>query len=166
MRNSGEPLVTSVDELMPIPVIDSVLLSATDLKDLERSYQNVHGDGMQEVSMPEMTSKPEFQRSLGPSKFVQHSKATERFVSMIGAMRNVSELTVDGWEQIYEDEGPISVQQASVGRSPALSLISSVSSSFMLMEERPGQRVYEVQKDLQKIPRLKGEDSHHHCLRI
>jgi hypothetical protein len=124
---------------MPIPEIDSVLLSATELKDLERSYQNVHGDDMQEVSMPEMTSKPGFQRSLGPSKFVQHGKTTKRFVSMIGAMRNVSEFTVDRWEQIYDDEGPISVQRASVaGRSPAPSLASSVTSLFTLMEEQPG----------------------------
>jgi hypothetical protein len=93
---------------------------------------------MQEVSMPEMTSKPEFQRSLGPSKLVQHGKATKRFVSMIGAMRNVSGLTVEGWEQIYEDQGPIYLQQASAGRSPARSLISSVNSSFTFLEEQSG----------------------------
>jgi len=131
---------------VPIPEIESVLLSATDLKDLERSYQNVHGDDMQEVSMPEMTSKPEFQRSLGPSTFVQHGKATKRFVSMIGAMRNVSELIVDGWGQIYEYEGPISVQQTSAGRSPVPSLVSSVTSSFTLMEERPGPKDLRSQK--------------------
>ena len=131
---------------MPIPEIDSVLLSATDLKDLERSYQNVHGDDMQEVSMPEMTSKPEFQRSLGPSKLVQHGKATKRFVSMIGAMRNVSELIVKGWEQIYEDNERISVQQASAGRSPAPSPVSSVSSSFTLMEKRSGSKNLRGQK--------------------
>jgi hypothetical protein len=122
---------------MPIPEIESVLLSATDLKDLERSYQNVHGDDMQEVSMPEMTSKPEFQRSLGPSKLVQHGKTTKRFVSMIGAMLNVTELIVEGWRQIHEDVGPIFMRQASAGRSPPLSLVSA-SSSFTLSEERSG----------------------------
>jgi ATP-dependent DNA helicase MPH1 len=125
---------------MAIPEIDSVLLSAADLKDLERSYQNVHGDDMQEVSMPEMTSKPEFQRSLGPSKLVEHGKATKRFVSMIGAMRNVSEFTVEEWEQIHEDQGPIYLYPAPAGLSPAPSLVSSASSSFPLLERRSGSK--------------------------
>lgn len=127
--DSAEVLDTLEEELMPIPKIDSVLLSATDLKDLERSYQNVHGDDMQEVSMPEMNSQPAFQRSLGPYKYVRHGKATERFVSMIGAIRNMTEGIINGWEQIYD-------HQASGGQSPAHSLVSSVSSSLTLLEKQ------------------------------
>ncbi len=93
---------------------------------------------MQEVSMPEMTSKPEFQRSLGPSKLVQHGKVTSRFVSMIRAMRNVSALTVEEWKQIHDGQGPIYLQQASARLSPSPSLVSSVSSSSILLEERAG----------------------------
>jgi hypothetical protein len=140
---------------MAIPEIDSVLLSAADLKDLERSYQNVHGDDTQEVSMPEMTSKPEFQRSLGPSKLVKHGEATKRFVSMIGAMRNVSELTVEEWEQIHEDQGPIYLYPASAGLSPPPSLVSSASSSFPLLEERSGSKDIRSRKQPSKARKTK-----------
>lgn len=88
--------------------------------------------------MPEMTSKPESQRALGPSKLVLHGKATKRFVSMIGKMRNVSEFTLDEWRQIHEDHGPIHLQPALVGLSPAPSLVSSASFSFQSLEEQTG----------------------------
>jgi hypothetical protein len=134
---------------MPVPDIESVLLSAAELKDLERSYQNVHGDDMQEVSMPEMTAKPEFQRSLGPSKLVKHGNATKRFVSMIGAIRNVSQLTVEGWKQIYEDHGPLYSQ------TPASSLVSSVCLSSPVLEKRSGPKDRRSQKQTADVCRTR-----------
>ncbi len=128
---------TAEDQITTIPELDSVLLSATDLKDLERLYQNVHGDDMQEVSMPEMTLKPEFQRYLGPVKLVQHGNATKRFVSMIKAMRNVNELTVKKWEQICDNEGLAYLKEASGGGSRSSSEGTSMDSSYNVRVEQP-----------------------------
>jgi len=69
-------------ELAPIPSVNSVLLSPADLNELERRYQNVVGEDLQEVSMPDVTSQTVFQRSLGPTVKVPHGQYTKRCVKL------------------------------------------------------------------------------------
>lgn len=131
--NDVAPLETSIEQLMPIPDLQRVLLDSDEMKDLEQSYQSVTGDDLQEVSIPEMNSQPEFQRALGPWKFVPHGHATKRFISTIIAMRSMDEFTTDGWRHVYEEHGMGFLDDP----CDALSSASSPTSSFAFLEPEP-----------------------------
>jgi ATP-dependent DNA helicase MPH1 len=69
-------------ELASIPSVDSVLLNPAALRELERRYQNVAGEDLQEVGMPDLTSQTAAQRSLGPCVKVPHGQYTKRCVML------------------------------------------------------------------------------------
>jgi ATP-dependent DNA helicase MPH1 len=92
-------------QLAPIPSIDSVLLSPADLRELEQQYQNVVGNDMQEVSMPEMTVHPLTQRSLGPAIKIKHGQYTKRCVTLFKNLAN-SQRAEDRYVRPYGNEEP------------------------------------------------------------
>ncbi|KAF4638030.1 hypothetical protein G7Y89_g68 [Cudoniella acicularis] len=69
-------------EVAPVPSLHTVLLSPEETGRLERLYQNVVGNEMQEVSMPEMTSQPVAQRSLSHTVKIPHGQYTTRCVKL------------------------------------------------------------------------------------
>ena len=103
-----QPTVLGKAQLVPIPSIDSVLLASTDMHELQRRYQNITGDDLQEVSMPDITSQTESQRVLGPALIVPHGQYTKRCVHLIKILAN-SQLVEDRYERPYGDEEPIEV---------------------------------------------------------
>jgi ATP-dependent DNA helicase MPH1 len=112
------------DELASVPDLDQIFLNAEELRELERNYQNVSGDDMQEVSFPELTNQPEAQRSLGPAKLVRHGQMAERFVTMINAMRDVDMERLDRWRALHEEFGQEALRELSQ------SLVSTPASSM------------------------------------
>ncbi|TVY47282.1 ATP-dependent DNA helicase [Lachnellula occidentalis] len=69
-------------QMAAVPPSDSVLLSKADMANLENRYQNIAGDDLQEVTMPDLTSHPIVQRSLTRCIKVQHGEYTKRCVDL------------------------------------------------------------------------------------
>lgn len=153
--NNYESEETLENQLVQLPQLDTVLLSPADLENLERFYQNVTGDDTQEVSFPEMTNQPESQRSLGPSRFVQHGQLTKRFVHMIGAMRNLDETTLDRWKDIYDEEGPTFLE----GCAATLSPLSSPAFSIASFEHMSGMRIPHRKMQASKSRKISRKES-------
>jgi ATP-dependent DNA helicase MPH1 len=114
-------------QITPIPPLDSVLLSPTDMHELERRYQNVTGNDLQEVSMPDMTSQTTTQRVLGRSSKVSHGLYTKRCVRLFKILAN-SQRVEDRYERPYGDEAPTQVSwdappliedQSDISKTPA-----------------------------------------------
>lgn len=93
------------------PTLESVLLDPADEQELERRYQSVQGDDLQEVTLPEMTSHPLLQRSLRPTKLVCHGQYTRNLVAMLNNVRNITEATTRRWQQLYDEHQDISVPE-------------------------------------------------------
>lgn len=72
-------------DLVDVPTFESVILSDSELKDLDRSYRDLpfNHSVVEEADMPSMTSHPEFQRTLSATANVKHGKVTKRIVSML-----------------------------------------------------------------------------------
>lgn len=69
-----------------VPKPQSVLLSKADTDELERRYQNIVEDDLQEVTMPDVTAFPAAQRSLGRTVKVPHGKYTKRCVELFKSL--------------------------------------------------------------------------------
>jgi hypothetical protein len=144
---------------MQVPAVESVLLTAAELKDLERSYQNVSGDDLQEVSLPEMTRQPEFQRCLGRYKHVQHGLVTKRFVDMIRAMCRIDDCTTDRWQQICRDEDPLGEQELLAIYCTHHSPVSPAVSSSTLLETGSQAHLRHRQMHTPRSRRIRQEGS-------
>jgi ATP-dependent DNA helicase MPH1 len=92
-------------QLAPIPPLESVLLSSGEEKELARRYQNIAGEDVQEVEMPDMTSQPIAQRSLGHAVNVPHGQHTKRSVKLFQTLAR-SQLVEDRYVMPYGDEEP------------------------------------------------------------
>jgi ATP-dependent DNA helicase MPH1 len=90
--------VTEGDEIALIPPLESVLLSTGEEDELEKRYQNVAGNDMQEVTLPDLTVQTIFQRSLGPVGLVNHTQYTERCVKLF---RTLGESQLDKDRHIW-----------------------------------------------------------------
>ncbi|ESZ98864.1 hypothetical protein SBOR_0722 [Sclerotinia borealis F-4128] len=77
-----KPRELNDDELAPIPLLDSVLLSAKDLSELDRRFLRVPDGALEEVEMPDLTGQPITQRSLTLTTKVSHGKYTKRCVNL------------------------------------------------------------------------------------
>ena len=75
----------------PIPPLESVLLTAAETRQLERTYLDVGGDAPQIVQVPSLDAFPALQRTLRPKKFVKHGRATKRIVKLLNTMHNMTE---------------------------------------------------------------------------
>ncbi|KAA8576383.1 hypothetical protein EYC84_006514 [Monilinia fructicola] len=85
------PRELSADELAPVPLLDSVLLSAKDLAELDRRFLRVPDGALEEVEMPDMAAQPIMQRSLTPTAKVSHGKYTRRCVSLFKKLSRYQE---------------------------------------------------------------------------
>ncbi|MCJ1435843.1 3'-5' DNA helicase [Xylographa pallens] len=80
-------------ELDPTPPLESVLLTTSQQRDLERNYLDVGGEAKQVVTAPRVDAFPFLQRVLRPFKHVGHGRKAKSMVSMLSDMRNISEET-------------------------------------------------------------------------
>lgn len=80
----------------PIPPLHEILLTAVEEERLARDYLDVQGDGPQIVDTPRLDAFPKAQRTLRPTKHIDHGRATATFVNMLGSMC-ASSRRADDW---------------------------------------------------------------------
>lgn len=97
LKNLKTSKVTNKDLLAVIPSVESVLLDQYEREELQRQYQDIEGDDMQEVSMPEMTSQTVAQRSLRPIGKIPHGKYTKRCVKLFKKLATFQHLDHHDW---------------------------------------------------------------------
>ncbi|KAB8302773.1 hypothetical protein EYC80_006120 [Monilinia laxa] len=79
------PSELSDDELAPVPLLDSVLLSAKDLAELDRRFLRIPDGALEEVEMPDMAAQPIMQRSLTPTaKLSRYQEPEDRYIKPYG----------------------------------------------------------------------------------
>ena len=96
-----------------IPSLSEVLLTASDEKELERSYQDVGGDTPQIVDLPRFDVFPALQRTLRRTKHCRHGRATKRLVNLLNAMHNMDEVaTADLAKHLRPEDKALGLAQA------------------------------------------------------
>ena len=100
-------------EMEDVPSLSEVLLTVSDEKELERSYQDVGGDTPQIVDLPRFDAFPTLQRTLRRTKHCRHGRATKRLVDMLNAMHRMNEVAVaDLAEHLRPEDKAIGLIQA------------------------------------------------------
>ncbi len=91
------------------PPLKGVLLDELESSLLQDRYQTLVGNADEEleVSLPELTNHPEYQRFDRPFSEIRHGVAAKRMVRMLQAMHGVTENTVSGWEFVLSTSGPL-----------------------------------------------------------
>ncbi|KAK1986566.1 type III restriction enzyme [Colletotrichum cereale] len=81
-KKKEEP--TEADFVADVPPVNSVVLTETQLAELDRVYRSLPAGRakVEETEMPSLTAHPELQRRLRPVGKVQHSQRTKRFVKL------------------------------------------------------------------------------------
>ncbi|MCJ1479028.1 3'-5' DNA helicase [Lambiella insularis] len=90
-RRPRKRVPTPPVELQAIPPLESVLLSAAQQRDLERTYRDVGGVDPQVVTAPRMDAFPKSQRTFRRTKHVGHGRATKRLVNLLNTMHNMTD---------------------------------------------------------------------------
>ncbi|MCJ1320230.1 3'-5' DNA helicase [Xylographa vitiligo] len=80
-------------ELDPTPSLESVLLTSSQQRDLERNYLDVGGEAQQVVTAPRVDAFPSLQRVLRPFKHVGHGCKAKRMVRMLSTLHGTTEGT-------------------------------------------------------------------------
>ena len=101
----------------PVPLLESVLLSDSDQKLLERTYLQVAGENPETVEPPKLDAFPALQREERPTVLLGHSKACGRFIKTMCAMNKVNSETIDRWKQAFEPADPLLIPNMQM-RSP------------------------------------------------
>ncbi|MCJ1405709.1 3'-5' DNA helicase [Xylographa trunciseda] len=78
-------------ELEPIPSLESVLLTTSQQRDLERNYLDVGGEAQQVVTAPRVDAFPSLQRVLRPFKHVGHGCKARRMVDMLNRLHTTTD---------------------------------------------------------------------------
>lgn len=68
-------------ETADLPSLDNILLSPTDILNLERKYCTINGSDCQDIQGPRFSAFPHLQHTLRPTQSVDHSQVTRRFVT-------------------------------------------------------------------------------------
>ena len=100
-KSSGIPK----SQLVSVPSHKSVLLSKAETKELEMRYQNIAGNDLQEVTMPDIASHPVVQRSLTRSIKIPHGEYTKRCIDLFKTLAN-SQRSADRFLKPYGDREP------------------------------------------------------------
>ena len=100
-------------KMVEVPPLSEVLLTASDEKELERTYQDVGGDTPQIVDLPRFDTFPTLQRVLRRTKHCRHGRATKRLVKLLNTMHNMDELAVaDLSKHLQPEDEAIGLAQA------------------------------------------------------
>lgn len=100
-----KPSELNDDELAPVPLLDSVLLNAKDMTELDRRFLKVPDGALEEVEMPDLTAQPITQRSLTLTSKVSHGEYTRRCVTLFKKLSR-SQGPEDRDTKPYGDEAP------------------------------------------------------------
>ncbi|MCJ1226083.1 3'-5' DNA helicase [Toensbergia leucococca] len=96
-----------------IPTLDEVLLTASEEKELERSYLDVGGDTPQIVEVPRFDAFPEVQRVLRKTKHVGHGRTTRSTVNMLNIIHNVTSSGTERYlKNLHKNDRKIADAQA------------------------------------------------------
>ena len=119
----------------PVPLLESVLLSDADQKQLERTYLQVAGENPETVESPKLDAFPALQRKERPTVLLGHSKTCGRFVTTMRAMNKVSNETIDRWRHVFDPADPLVIpnmqmRSENVPTSAASSLFRSLSTEI------------------------------------
>ena len=131
LPKKGRPIVPSPE---PLPLLEEILLTPVQERELERRYLDIKGDTPQTVEVPRVDAFPNLQRSLRPTKHLGHSRLTKRTVSMLDKIHSISPNIHEWYEKHLhsEDEKAGQVQarkRASHFRLPSTDEPASQSSS-------------------------------------
>ncbi|KAH7328645.1 ATP-dependent DNA helicase mph1 [Stachybotrys elegans] len=91
-RSAGRPKKQQrnpeLDDIVDVPALESVMLAAEELKELNRSYRDLpfSHSVVEETDMPSMTSFPELQRELRPTVHLKHGRQTKRWAKLFRKM--------------------------------------------------------------------------------
>ena len=86
-----------------VPPPESVFLTEAETADLERTYLSVSGEGSQVIEAPRLDAHPAAQRSLRPTAFIKHGKASARLASMLHKMHGAVDASPLAVASRYED---------------------------------------------------------------
>lgn len=119
------------DELAPVPLLDSVLLSVRDMAELDRRFLRVPDGALEEVEMPDLTAQPITQRSLTMTAKVSHGNYTRKCVNLFNKL---STLQAPGNRDIkpYGDEAP-----SDLGKMPTMPLEAELLTRVVKAPEAP-----------------------------
>jgi len=87
-----------------VPLLDEVLLTPAQEKELERTYLDIKGDTPQIVQVPGMNAFPLLQRSLRPVSRIAHGQVTRRMVKMLSRMHEPEGPIAEGYEKALRHE--------------------------------------------------------------
>ncbi|RFU36147.1 hypothetical protein B7463_g228, partial [Scytalidium lignicola] len=140
---------------MPLYTLESVLLSPAETHELEERYRSISGNDLQEVSMPDLTAQPKFQRSLGPAVNVPHSDYTKRCVKLFKTLGS-SQRHEDRWTKPYGDEEPsssiFSSPSMQISETHGVTVTSHTKISTSANRRQPRREVIPVLDDQPKLP--------------
>ncbi|TVY78312.1 ATP-dependent DNA helicase mph1 [Lachnellula suecica] len=95
-------------QLAPVLPVESVLLNKEEREELEQRYQNIAGNDLQEVTMPDMTSHPAVQRSLSRTIKIPHGQYTKRCVELFKTLAK----SQDPGDRLFKPYGDIEPSRA------------------------------------------------------
>ena len=72
-----------------LPSLEEVLLTPSQERDFERKYLDIQGDTSQIVEIPRNDTFPSLQRSLRPTRNINHGYIARRTVNMLAAMHSI-----------------------------------------------------------------------------
>ena len=90
-RRRPRPAKARSPSVEPLPLLENVLLSATEEKYLERLYQQVAGDGAITIEGPQLDVYPPMQRQERPTGFVGHGAGAKRLIHALNQMHGQHE---------------------------------------------------------------------------
>ena len=116
-------------ELVELPTLEDVLLTAAEERDLQNRYQSVHGDEVtQTVVLPRLDAYPEQQRSSRPTGYISHGRATTRMVKMLNAVHDADDDGVKGLEgHLHPHDCDRSFNKSTWSASPVRSMAADAS---------------------------------------
>ena len=91
-------------ELESMPALEDVFLDTAEERQLVRTYLDIGGDTPQMVETPRVDAFPALQRTLRPTKHLNHGRTTRRVVKMLGAMHDLDIEHVRSFERNFNPE--------------------------------------------------------------
>ncbi|KAI9650125.1 3'-5' DNA helicase [Ciborinia camelliae] len=140
-----KPSELNDDELTPVPLLDSILLSPKDMAELDRRFLKVPDGALEEVEMPDLTAQPVTQRSLTPTAKVLHGKYTRKCVNLFNTLSR-SQVPEDRDIKPYGDEPP-----SDLGSIPLMLLEADIRGEFLKAPK--ASKPTQLPKPLKKAPK-------------
>ena len=100
-----------------VPELSEVLLTSADQAKFERHYLDIKGDFSQTVEVPRVDAFSSLQRVTRPTKHVEHSLITKRFVQTMNCIARSSEESSASYEQTLDEDAKLQGQTQAAKRA-------------------------------------------------